>query len=167
MHGWPLSRNCGHTGGRHEASVTRDFEELFACFGARRVKALIVGAHAVAFYAKPRYTKDIDLFVGTSEDNAHRILGALADFGFGGLSLEAADFTTEGQIIQLGVEPNRVDLLTSLPGLSFESAWNRRMEGWYGKQRVFYIAKVDLIAAKEAAGRPQDLIDLGWLRDSD
>jgi hypothetical protein len=87
--------------------VTNDFEELFACLTARNVRALIVGGYAVAFHAKPRFTKDIDIFVDPAADNTARLLQALEDFGFGGLGLSQSDFA-EGRIVQLGVQPNRV-----------------------------------------------------------
>ncbi len=106
--------------------ANRDFEELFECLRGRRVRALVVGAHAVAYHAKPRYTKDIDLLIEPSEANAERLLQALDDFGFGGLDLTVEDFASPGKIVQLGYEPNRVDFITSLGSVSFEEAWAGR-----------------------------------------
>src|SRR5437016_4044105 len=105
------------------AKPTRDFEELLRFFDSRGVKALIVGAHAVAFHAKPRYTKDLDVLVEPTADNASDILKALADFGFAELNLALDDFTKPGRIVQLGFPPNRIDLMTSIDGVSFSEAW--------------------------------------------
>ena len=102
--------------------ANRDFEELFECLSGRSVKALVVGAHAVAYHAKPRYTKDIDILIEPSAANAERLLQALEDFGFGSLDLDADDFSRPGKIVQLGYEPNRVDFITSLGKVSFEEA---------------------------------------------
>lgn len=144
-------------------NVSKDYTELFACFARHGVKALVVGAHAVAFHAKPRYTKDLDLLVEPERANAERLLVALADFGFGGLRLVAEDFLTPGTVIQLGYPPNRVDLLTAITGVSFEEAWEGRVQGNYGGQPVWFIGKAALIRNKQAAGRPQDRIDVEWL----
>lgn len=143
--------------------MTKDFEELFECFRHRSVKALVVGGFAVAFHGQPRFTKDIDVFVEPSPENAERVMAALNDFGFGGLGLETADFAAPGKIIQLGVAPNRVDLLTTIDGVTFEEAWRGRISGWFGGQTVDYIGRAELIRNKRASGRPQDLLDLEGL----
>jgi hypothetical protein len=104
---------------------------------ARSVKALIVGGYAVAFHAKPRFTKDIDLLVEPASDNAERLLGALSDFGFGAINLTVDDFTTAGRVVQLGVAPNRVDLMTAIDGVSFAEAWAGRVGGRFGAVPVF------------------------------
>ncbi len=131
------------------------------------VKALAVGAHAVAFHAKPRHTKDIDVLVEPTEANAERLLRALEEFGFGGLGLTAGDFAQEGRVVQLGYPPSRVDLITSIAGVTFDEAWVGRMSGRYGSTKVDYIGRAALIRAKRAAGRPQDEMDLAWLEAVD
>ncbi len=143
--------------------MTKDFEELFACLRHRNVKALVVGGYAVAFHGQPRFTKDIDVFVEPSPENAERLLAALTDFGFGGVGLTAADFSTPGKIVQLGVAPNRVDLLTTIDGVTFDEAWHGRVSGHYGSEAVDYIGRAELIRNKRASGRPQDLLDLEGL----
>lgn len=143
--------------------VTKDFDELFAAFNARNVRAVVVGGYAFAFHAKPRYTRDIGVFIEPTTENAMRVLAALDDFGFGGLGLTLADFSTPGQTIQLGMPPNRIDLLTVIDGVSFDEAWAGRVAGRYGGQPVHYIGRVDLIRNKRASGRPQDLADLDAL----
>ncbi len=144
--------------------ANKDFVELFECLSRRKVKALVVGAHAVAYHAKPRYTKDVDVLIEPSAANAKCLLQALDDFGFGSLDLAIEDFSGPGKIVQLGYEPNRVDFITSLGSVSFEQAWAGRVEGRYGTQSVFFLGRRELMRAKEDAGRPQDLADLEWLR---
>jgi len=145
--------------------MTKDFEELFACLRRRNVKAVVVGGYAVAFHGQPRFTKDIDVFVEPSPENAERLLAALSDFGFGGLGLTVADFATPGQIVQLGVAPNRVDLLTAIDGVTFDDAWRGRVRGHYGSEEVDYIGRAELVRNKRASGRPQDLLDIEALSD--
>ncbi len=144
-------------------NTSKDFEELFASFARLDVKFLIVGAYAVAFFAKPRYTKDIDVFVEASVENGLRIVAALDEFGFGSVGLTAADFAHAGQIIQLGVPPTRIDLLTSIDGIGFEAAWSSRVAARYGSADVFYIGREALLTNKKASGRPQDLLDVQTL----
>lgn len=127
---------------------------------AQSVKALIVGGYAVAFHAKPRFTKDIDLLVEPNPDNAQRLLRALSDFGFGAADLAVDDFTTPGRVVQLGIAPNRVDLMTAIDGVSFADAWTGRVSGRFGAVPVFYIGKAELVRNKRATGRAQDLADV-------
>ena len=145
------------------AKPTKDFEELLRFFDSRGAKAVIVGAHAVAYHAKPRYTKDLDVLVEPTPENARRVLDALEDFGFGDLELDIEDFKEPGRIIQLGFPPNRIDLMTSIDGVEFSEVWAGRVEGTYGGTKVFFIGRRELIRNKKASGRPQDLADLSWL----
>ena len=140
--------------------VTKDFEELFACLNARNVRAVIVGGYAFAFHAKPRFTKDIDVFVDPTPENAERLIRALEDFGFGSVGLTVADFASPGSIVQLGAPPNRVDLLTTIDGVSFDEAWAGRVSGQYGAQPACYLGLEELRRNKRASGRTQDLADL-------
>ena len=117
----------------------------------------------MAFHGRPRFTKDIDVFIESSPDNAARLLAALDDFGFAGLGLTVADFTSPGRIIQLGVAPNRIDLLTAIDGVSFEEAWSNRVSGHYGSEEADYIGLIELIRNKKASARPQDLLDIETL----
>jgi len=142
----------------------KDFEELLGLLNRNKVKYCIVGAYAVAFYSKPRYTKDIDIFIEPSRQNARRIIKALVDFGFGSLNLQEKDFCGRGKIIQLGYEPIRIDILTSLEAVDFKRAWRNRKRGNYGSQRVNFIGIDDLICTKKKAGRLIDKIDLSNLK---
>jgi len=141
----------------------KDFEDLFASFNKHKVRYCIVGAYALGFHAEPRYTKDMDLLIERTTANAERILRALKDFGFSFTNLKVGDLTRKGNIIQLGYEPVRVDLLTSLRGVPFERAWKQKIKGRYGAQRVFFLGVGDLIKNKKAVGRRQDLADLELL----
>lgn len=105
----------------------------------------------MAFHGRPRFTKDIDVFIEPSPENAERLLGALADFGFGSLGLTAGDFTSPGTIVQLGVAPNRIDLLTAIDGVTFDEAWAHRVAGPFGTATVEYISLDDLIRNKHGA----------------
>jgi hypothetical protein len=97
---------------------------------------VVVGAHAVAFHAKPRYTKDLDVLIEPSAVNAQKVLQALNDFGFRDVGLTAEDFAEKGRIIQLGFPPNRIDLMTAIDGVEFSDVWDGRVEGRYGTAAV-------------------------------
>jgi len=141
-----------------------DFEELFGCLNTRNVRAIIVGGHALAFHGRPRFTKDLDVFVDPTPENAARLLAALHEFGFGGIGLTLDDFAAPGKIVQLGVPPNRIDLLTIIDGVSFEEAWSGRVAGQFGLHPVYFLGRQEFIRNKQAAGRPQDLADLDMLQ---
>ena len=144
--------------------ATKDFEELFAVFLRRGVRFVIVGAHALAHHARPRYTKDLDILLEPSEANAEKVVASLEEFGFGGLGIVAADFEEPGRILQLGVPPNRIDLMTRIDGVSFDEVWESRADGAYGRVTVAFIGYEALMRNKAASGRPQDLVDLETLR---
>jgi hypothetical protein len=121
-----------------------------------------VGAYALAFHARPRYTKDFDVLVDSSPENIRRLLVALDQFGFGNLGLRVHDFE-EGKIVQLGMPPNRIDLLTRIDGVTFDEVWSSRVEGKSGDVAMTYIGRDALIRNKRASGRPQDLVDIQLL----
>jgi len=140
--------------------VEKDFAELLRSFNRRGVRYCIVGAFAVGFHAVPRYTKDLDIWVEPTEGNGQRICLALQDFGFGSLKIVPQDFSKKGRFIQLGYEPVRVDLITSIPGVTFDQAWEHKKRGRYGTELAYFIGLEDLIKNKRASGRRQDLADL-------
>ena len=109
--------------------------------------------------AEPRFTKDLDVWISTDTRNAAAVYKALKEFGAPLAGLTEADFAEEGYFYQMGVPPVRVDILMGIPGLKFESAWSNRVEVEFEDLPVMFISKQDLIAAKRASGRPQDLID--------
>jgi hypothetical protein len=142
---------------------SRDFKDFLELLAQHDVKALIIGAFAVAFHAKPRFTKDLDIFVEATADNGERLLRAIDAFGFGTLGLTVDDFAPD-RVTQLGFPPNRIDLVTSIDGVTFEEAWASRAAGKYGDIDVWYIGREALVRNKAAAARPQDLMDLATLR---
>lgn len=141
-------------------SLSKDFVEFIECLNRRAVEYLLVGGHAVAFHGWPRFTKDIDFWIQPTPKNARRVLLALDDFGFGDVGLHAADFSTPGKVVQLGVPPNRIDLVTTVDGVDFKAAWNRRIESDYDGIRLLVIDREDLITNKRTVGRTQDQLDL-------
>ncbi|MBI4802146.1 MAG: nucleotidyltransferase [Elusimicrobia bacterium] len=140
--------------------VEKDFEELLRLFNKNKVRYCIVGAYAVAVYITPRYTKDIDIFIETSVKNAERIKKAVDEFGMGGLDLSAEDFLKKGNIVQLGYEPVRIDIITDIPDCNFKQAWKNKKSVNYGKEKVYVIGIGDLIKSKLSAGRKIDEADL-------
>ncbi|HSS78163.1 MAG TPA: nucleotidyltransferase [Thermoanaerobaculia bacterium] len=146
---------------------SRDYEEFVASLNERGAKYLIVGAHAVAFHARPRATKDLDLFLDPSLDNAGRVLAAIRSFLGSDLGLTVEDLSTPGQIVQLGVAPTRIDLLCKLVGIpEFQAAWDSRTDAKFGDVDAHYLSLDDLIREKESAGRDQDRADLRSLRSA-
>jgi len=143
--------------------MNSDFKDLLRAFNARGVRYLVVGGYAVIKYTEPRYTKDLDLLISREGDNPQRIMQALRDFGAPLTNVTAEDFSKEGVFYQIGVAPNRIDIITSASGLDFEAAYARREDSSIGDFSVPFIAREDLIDAKLAAGRPQDLVDAGAL----
>lgn len=146
------------------AKAEKDFEELLRLFNKHRVRYCIVGAFAVAFHALPRYTKDLDLLVEPSERNGANIISALLEFGFGSLDLVPGDFAEKERIVQLGYEPVRIDIATSISGVTFERVWKNRKTGNLGEARAHYIGIEELIRNKKASGRKQDLSDIELLK---
>jgi hypothetical protein len=146
--------------------VQPDFRELLGLFNAHSVEYMIVGGYALAFHGAPRFTADLDIFVRTTAQNARRILAALDDFGFGSLNLSAEDFSTQDRVVQLGVPPVRVDIITSLSGVCWEECWAGRQPGAYGDVAVVFIGRAQFIANKRATGRRQDLADLEALGEA-
>ncbi len=144
--------------------VENDFKEFIELLNKNHVKYLVVGGFAIAFHAIPRYTKDIDVLVEPGTENSKKIISVLEQFGFGNIGLSEDSFRQANQIIQLGYPPLRIDLLTSITGVMFETAWENRENGTYGDVPCYFISKEDLIKNKKATGRKQDKADIESLR---
>ena len=144
-------------------NLQEDLKEFVELLNGLDVRFLIVGAFAVAYHGYPRYTSDIDIFVEKSDENAELLLKAIGQFGFGGVGLSKEDFLRKDQVIQLGVAPNRIDVMTFISGVSFEEAWASRELGELGGVKVPFISRDLLKRNKEATGRTQDLADLEHL----
>ncbi|MEW5818041.1 MAG: nucleotidyl transferase AbiEii/AbiGii toxin family protein [Spirochaetota bacterium] len=140
--------------------INQDFKECLELFNKNDVEYLIVGGYALAYHGAPRFTGDLDIFLSRSKENALRVLKALTDFGFDCIGLTEKDFTEPDKVIELGYPPIRIDLMTSIDGVAWETAWNNREETSYGAVPVYIIGKEDFIANKRASGRKRDLADL-------
>lgn len=144
--------------------LSRDFQDLLTLLNSHSVRYLVVGGYATSIHAVPRYTKDIDIWVERSRRNAEASIAALHAFGFGSLGLTPEDFQADDTIVQLGYEPNRVNLLTSLKGVEFEPCYQRRVEAEVEGIQVPFIASSELISNKAAVGRSQDIADIEQLK---
>ncbi|MBN1587383.1 MAG: hypothetical protein JW937_08175 [Candidatus Omnitrophica bacterium] len=137
-----------------------DFKELLELLNVHNVSYLVCGGYALAHHGYPRFTGDLDLLVESSSENAHRLMTALEAFGFGSLGLSADDFSKPDTVVQLGVPPVRVDLITSITGVSWEEAWNSKTQAECGGLKLFILGRDQFIANKRALGRKKDLADL-------
>jgi hypothetical protein len=140
--------------------VQQDFRNLLELFNKHKVDYIIVEAYALGFHGTPRYTGDLDVFVKPDPLNARSIMQSLHEFGFGSVGLSEADFEEEGKVVQLGFPPVRVDIITSITGVTWEQARSGRMEGLFGDVTVHFIGRNDFIVNKRALGRKKDLADL-------
>ena len=139
--------------------LSKDFRKFIELLNEHDVRYLVVGGYAVAFHGHPRYTKDLDVWIELSPENADKVLKALEQFGFGSLDLKIDDFLEDDQIIQLGYPPNRIDILTTLKDLNFEDCYNARVEVEIQGLHINFIDIENLKRNKRATGRPQDLAD--------
>jgi hypothetical protein len=147
-----------------------DFKELLSVLNAHSAKYLVVGAHAVSAHAQPRATKDLDIWIKPGAENAKAVYAALTQFGAPLEGLNVADFAERGPFFHMGHEPVAVDILTEIPGVEFDAAWERRVEGVIDSPaglKASFISRQDLITAKLAAGRPQDLADVDAIRKAE
>ena len=140
-----------------------DFSEFIALLNAHEVKYLVIGGYAVNYHGYPRYTRDIDFWLWMTDDNIQQLLTAIRAFGFGSLGLEISDFMTPDNIVQLGYEPYRIDLLVDVDGVDFTACYNRRKEVNIDGLPINFLALDDLIIAKRTTARPQDLADADGL----
>lgn len=141
-------------------TANRDFVEMFVVFNDHKVDYLVVGAHALAAHGHVRATKDLDIWVRPSGENAPRVFAALAEFGAPLTELAQDDFAEPGLIFQIGVEPVRIDILTQVDGLEFDDAWPDRVTSTFGDVAIAVLSKPHLIQNKRASGRLQDLADI-------
>ena len=143
--------------------MSPDFRDLLSAFNAHRVDYLVVGAHALAAHGHVRATGDLDVWVRPLAANATRVLEALKDFGAPLLDLTDADLARGGTVFQIGVEPLRVDVLTSIDGVDFDEAWADRLVAKFAGLHVPVLSARHLVRNKRAVGRTQDLADVEWL----
>ena len=144
--------------------LAKDLREFVELLNANAVEYVIVGAFAVSFHGFPRYTADLDVLIRPTEPNAEKVLDVLSKFGFGALDVRSVDLQKPETVIQLGVTPNRIDLLTSISGVTFEEAWATRLEGELDGIEAKFIGLTSLIRNKESTGRARDVGDAEELR---
>jgi hypothetical protein len=140
--------------------LNKEFKEFIELLNVNKVKYLIIGGYAVGFHGYPRYTKDLDIWILVSHENAKNILEALKQFGFGSLGLKIEDFLKPDEFIQLGHPPNRIDIVTSCDGVEFEACFQSKIEIATDGILINFIDIENLKKNKKASGRPQDLADL-------
>jgi hypothetical protein len=140
-------------------SLNRDFSDLLSELNDEGARYLLVGGYALSSYGRPRATGDLDLWIESSLSNAEKVFRALADYGAPLERVAPEDFATPGMVFQIGVSPNRVDILTSLTGLTFAEAWENRKPTSFGGVSLFVISESDFVRNKRSVGRPQDLVD--------
>ncbi len=144
-----------------------DFRELLKLFEKHNVRYLIVGGYAVMKYSEPRFTKDLDIFIATDQNNAEGVFSALKEFGAPLENLSIDDFAQKGYLYQMGRPPLRVDIMMSIPGIEFDEAWKNREVVQIDDFKILFISRSDLIQAKAVSGRPQDNIDIEKLKKAE
>ena len=144
-------------------TLSKDWREFLELLNSRGADYVIVGAQSLAFHGRPRHTGDLDILVRPTPDNARLLLALLNQFGFEQSSFKETDFFQPEQIIQLGRVPSRIDLLTSLTGVTIDEAFDAKVSAIIDGLPVFVLGRDALIRNKRAVGRPQDLADLAAL----
>ncbi len=143
--------------------MSPDFKEILSTFNAHEVKYLVVGAHAVMKYAEPRYTKDLDIWIEASPENASRVYLALRKFGAPLGEVTEEDFASDG-FFQMGRPPIRIDIMMSIDGVNFDEAWKHRVEGDFDGVPATFIGREELLKNKAASARPQDILDINSMK---
>src|SRR5207253_4250508 len=140
-----------------------DFKDMLSCLKDAEVEFVIVGAYALAAHGFPRATGDIDIWVRNSSDNAQKIMYALKKFGAPTSNISEEDFTSPDTVVQIGVEPCRIDLLTRISGVEFEAAWKNKVSITIDDLEIYVLSRADLLKNKFATGRDKDQGDIAWL----
>lgn len=157
---------CVRTIGEKTMQLNPDFLEFIRLLNIHKVRYLVVGAFARSFYGHPRYTGDINIFLALSKDNAEKVMAVLKDFGLDSLGLTGNDFLKADQTIQLGTAPRRIDILTGITAVDFETAWKNKKTHKDNGTKIFFISKEDYIINKKALGRHKDLADIEAIDES-
>lgn len=144
-----------------------DFDEFCALLIGHHVEFAIVGAYALAFHGAPRFTGDLDILVRPTEANGRRVLDAIAAFGFPTAPVTPADIAAGGKVIEMGVAPVQIHVMSHIDGVAWDDVWQSREMGPLGRHEVAYIGREAFLRNKRAAGRPKDLADVDALREPD
>ena len=143
---------------------SQDFKEFVELLVKHKAEYLIVGGYAVGFHGHPRYTGDLDIWLNPTEENAVKVVKCVNEFGFSSFGLKASDFTKEGNVVQLGYPPLRIDLLTEIDGVTFEECYSNKMEVELEGVLVDFIGYQDLLKNKKQSGRHRDMDDVDNLQ---
>jgi hypothetical protein len=147
--------------------LARDFDEFIGSLIAHGVDFLVVGAYALAFHGAPRFTGDLDLFVRPTPENATRVLAAIRAFGFPVTELEPSDLLDPRRLLQMGIEPVQIHVMSAISGVTWEEAWRDRAAGRCGTHDVAFLGRETFVRNKRAAGRPKDLADIDAITPGD
>jgi len=145
--------------------IPAEWKKLFDSLSSNRVRFLVVGAHALAVHGRPRATGDLDILVEPTPANAARVGAALKEFGFAALAKQASEFARPDRMATLGREPLRIDIMTSISGVSFAAAWRGRVQVTIGDRKVGFLGRREFLQNKRASGRPKDLLDIALLQE--
>jgi hypothetical protein len=156
----PVTNVYGFWWSSSTMGLSKDWREFLELLNSRGVDYVIVGAHSLALHGRPRYTGDLDILVRSTSENARLLIDILNEFGFARSGFKEQDFLKPGQLIQLGRAPTRIDLLTSISGVSSEEAFAGKVSAELDGIPVFVLSKDALVRNKRAVGRPQDLADI-------
>ena len=148
-------------------TLAPDFDEFCGLLTAHGVEFVIIGAHALALHGAPRFTGDLDIFVRPTEENGHRLLTAVAAFGFPTAPISVADIVAGTKVVEMGVPPVQIHVMSHIDGVSWDEVWHGRENGQFGSQVVAFIGREAFLRNKRAAGRPKDLADVEALREPD
>ena len=143
-------------------TLNADFRDMVQCLADEGAQFLMIGAYAVSFHGHPRTTGDMDLWVRPDPQNARKVWRALSKFGApaNALGITEQDLARENMVVQFGVPPRRIDLVTSISGVSFDEGWQSRVEVTWSGRRIAFLGLDALLANKRATGRPKDLLDV-------
>jgi hypothetical protein len=140
--------------------LASDFDEFCGLLTAHGVEFVIVGAHALAFHGAPRFTGDLDIYVRPTEENGRRLLAAIAAFGFPTAALSAGDITAGTKVVEMGVPPVQIHVMSHIDGVTWDEVWTSHENGLFGSQHVAFIGREAFVRNKRAAGRTKDLADI-------
>ena len=146
--------------------LNRDFIDILSAFSEEKVDYIVVGGYAIAFHGYVRGTGDIDLWIRISDENAERVWKALQTFGAPLLELSKEDLKAPGMVFQMGLPPNRIDIINKVEGVQFDEAWSNRKFVEFQDLTIPIIAKSELLINKRAMNRPKDLADIIWLENN-
>lgn len=149
---------------KRQINLERDFLDFIALCNKHAVKYLVIGGYAVSVHGYPRSTKDMDVCIEMSVENAEKMIAVIKDFGFESVELSESDFLSKNFITQLGYEPLRIDILNDLDGVAFAEAWGNKKVVIISEVEINFIGYNELLKVKEKAGRPQDIADISMLK---